>query len=96
MGGLTASAKEVLSVFADAAGPLDPDDVVESLMSVEPAIGWGGTGRQAFQGWLRRRRALQHAASVLEVDGLLVTVPDVSGLVISESGRSALAEAVGD
>lgn len=93
---LSAHAKEVLSVFAGASEPLDVYDVVESLLSAEPTIGWGGSGRQAYQAWLRRRHSLQHAANLLEVDGQLVTVPDVEGLVISEAGRSALAAVLTD
>lgn len=93
---LTSHQREVLSVFAAATEPLDEYDVVESLLKEEPAIGWGGSGRQAYRAWLQRRHALQHAVNLLEVDGLLVTVPDVSGLVISESGRTALVEAVSE
>jgi hypothetical protein len=93
---LTAHAKEVLSVFAAATEPRDSCDVVESLLSAEPQIGWGSTRGRAFRAWLIRRNELHHAANILEVDGLLVTVPDVQGLVISESGRRALVEAVSD
>ena len=93
---LTSHQREVLSAFSAATEPLDTYDVVESLLKEEPTIGWGGSGRQAYRAWLRRRRELQHAANLLEVDGLLVTVPDVEGLVISESGRKALAEAADD
>lgn len=94
MAALTSHAQAVLAAFVDATEPMDPYDVVESLLPAQPQIGWGGSGRQEFRAWLRRRNELQHAASLLEVDGLLVTVPDVQGLVISEAGRRALVEAV--
>lgn len=93
---LSVHAKEVLSAFAAATGPLDADEVVESLLPEAAVIRCPNCRRQAYRAWLRRRRELQHAANMLEVDGLLVTVPDISGLVIGESGRSALAGAVGD
>lgn len=96
MNTLTSHQREVLSAFCAATGPLDPDDVVESLLSAEPAIGWGGSGRQAYRAWLQRRHELLHAADLLEVDKLLVAVPEVEGLVISESGRRALAEVASD
>lgn len=94
MDALSVHAKEVLSAFVAATAPLDADEVVESLLPEAAVIRCANCRRQAYRAWLSRRRELQHAANMLEVDGLLVTVPDVSGLVISESGRGALAEAV--
>jgi hypothetical protein len=90
---LTRQQREVLSAYINAAEPLDWYNVVESLLPKEPQIGWGGSGRQEYQAWLRRRNALQKAANLLEVGGLIIEVSDHPGLyVVSDVGRAALVE----